>query len=914
MPEPVDITDKTNTNNKRDKATETPGRSTRRYPSRSRDRDGVQFSSEDTSMAGEESLKEPPSILKNKDPSTSSPQKKKPRGRRRSVSIARDATKDSRSASKTKHSSKTKRSSKSRSASKTKSSKDGSSNKRTPSKAKDTSKPRSSSKTATPKSYASAAGEKTTPSPLKSPTPKKLPKLKYSGFAQGSITVKTMDNLRQFVYSKYAILISTLQKVEGAKTTRLANLFNSSAAPITSANGIPKDHVEVEQYFYTPGEPKQWYGPSIRAGKTRKILFTFKLESDIEIDKLIRSVAVDMMDHHIQLEYKTCQAIDSENSLTFVRIYNKFSPSAFQKAVQSHLEDIQTREFNTDKDSFLGTLEAAGAKFPQLTIRKEFPFNGPYEKSQPGVDTRFKQTYVVEYNAAFKSQVEAAIKIYKRSGDLRRYWGEHANAHYAPPKSDETSESTLNTWHTILASHNATMLSMGMVKLEDIVNLDYEVDVEYWKTSKNSRPYRQSLRDVLHSVVVPGSGDIGVQVFHGICRCPDGGFEAAVASTVPLAQQTARNVASHPAGWVYGFLKQKKWKSECITKLLRKSFTTESVVAAQTSSWDKKTGKVSSVALSEEEQEMRRLEGSWIDLNLGSGAKVVEEGASLNTGDMAAFNFEDGASVNTMGAGSVTSGDNSDTDGSILYSSDSDDQSDESGSGESGDYESGSGEGSIMDEDSVNEDNEKQGEVEQVDDMEGVNSDLDSLSLPRWSDDESFHSATLDNDMEKTDDDKTADLVPLIRKLFPEDSALVDSYMGLASMGPIPSDILDTYDKYNSVLEFEERIYKQQAYLMEVIGEDNYDFDDRMERLESKFETIQEQKRHYYDLLKTALRSFVDAMEHSDLTDHETTNNGSTHTKNPDGEATRAEDGDVDESAAHANNDNSQETAGETQG
>ena len=302
---------------------------------------------------------------------------------------------------------------------------------------------------------------------------------------------------------------------------------------------------------------------------------------------------------------------------------------------------------------------------------------------------------------------------------------------------------------------------------------------------------------------------------------------------------------------------------------------------------------------------MRRLEGSWIDLNLGSGGKVVEEAATLNTGDMAAFDFEDGASVTTMGQSSVASGDNSDTDGSILYSSDSDDES-ESGSGEE---KSDSDDGSNMEEDSVEGVQEEEASA-----MEGVNSDLDSLSLPRWSDDESFHSATEENETVKTGEEKTADLIPLIRNLFPEDSAFVDSFMGLAALGPIPPNILELYDKYNAVLEFEERIYKQQAYLMEVIGEDNYDFDERMNRLEEKFETIQEQKRHYYDLLKTALRSFVDAMEHGDLTDHDTTNTGSTQAQNPDGEVPRTDDGDAEASVTHTKDNDSQEMAGETLG
>lgn len=265
--------------------------------------------------------------------------------------------------------------------------------------------------------------------------------------------------------------------------------------------------------------------------------------------------------------------------------------------------------------------------------------------------------------------------------------------HLAPPKEEEkVSHTELKTWHRICDSHSATMLSMGMVRLDDIKDPDVMVAVRYCKPSKKGRPAEMSLREVLHSIQVSGNNKPH-QVFHGMCRAPDGGWEAEVADTNPLAKTMGRNVATHCAGWVLGYVTSKGWHKDSITELMKKSFTTSAVVSAQKATWDKRTGQVTSEDMDEVDMELRNVTESWVDMSLlQAGKAVVQEDAVLESGDMAAFNWEEGASVNTMTPQSVAS----DNEASIVNSSS--DEEDDSGVGQDYSKEEENREGQFDDE------------------------------------------------------------------------------------------------------------------------------------------------------------------------------------------------------------------------
>ena len=141
-----------------------------------------------------------------------------------------------------------------------------------------------------------------------------------------------------------------------------------------------------------------------------------------------------------------------------------------------------------------------------------------------------------------------------------------------------------------------------------------------------------------------------VQVIQGLCRKSSGnGYKASVASTIPSAKTLTKNISDHPAGWLSGFLQQKGWKKDCISKLLKGSFTPESVVAAQNDTWDKKTGTVASSQIAEDELHLRELQNLWVDMNLGAlPSDVPDLDATLNAGGLMAYNFEDGCSTKTL--------------------------------------------------------------------------------------------------------------------------------------------------------------------------------------------------------------------------------------------------------------------------
>ncbi len=109
--------------------------------------------------------------------------------------------------------------------------------------------------------------------------------------------------------------------------------------------------------------------------------------------------------------------------------------------------------------------------------------------------------------------------------------------------------------------------------LWDIKDPDRKIKVEYWKPGKVDKTDYMLLRDVLHSVKVSGGTDgKEVNVIHGLCPAPGGGWEAGVASSIPLAHATGTNIAAHPAGWVLGYLKARGWKEDCVKQLLKQSF------------------------------------------------------------------------------------------------------------------------------------------------------------------------------------------------------------------------------------------------------------------------------------------------------------------------------------------------------
>jgi hypothetical protein len=319
-----------------------------------------------------------------------------------------------------------------------------------------------------------------------------------------------------------------------------------------------------------------------------------------------------------------------------------------------------------------------------------------------------------------------------------------------------------------------------------------------------------SLRDVLHSVSVPGTLK-NVQVIHGICRAPDGGYEAAVSDTIPFARTMAGNMSSHLAGWISGYLKTKGWKQESIKQLLRKSFTTQSIVAAESSTFNKHTGVVTSTAMDAVDRELLDLRDSWVDMSLGHGS--VQENAAVTEDSAAAFNWEDGASVGTM----RSVAENSDASSVVYDESDevSEEEFEDEGSRSDGSDEESEGEEISGDDDSEQEEEDQS---------------MDSEGERFYSENESENTDDLMNELEEEDDtfelDDTDDriLARPIRKLFPEDPGMVEYLLAMTKMGPAPDYIWELYDVYNTQLEEESRLYSLQDQLYSDFDEDSEDF------------------------------------------------------------------------------------------
>jgi hypothetical protein len=273
----------------------------------------------------------------------------------------------------------------------------------------------------------------------------------------------------------------------------------------------------------------------------------------------------------------------------------------------------------------------------------------------------------------------------------------------------------------------------------------------------------------------------------------------------------AGNMSSHLAGWISGYLKTKGWKQESIKQLLRKSFTTQSIVAAESSTFNKHTGVVTSTAMDAVDRELLDLRDSWVDMSLGHGS--VQENAAVTEDSAAAFNWEDGASVGTM----RSVAENSDASSVVYDESDevSEEEFEDEGSRSDGSDEESEGEEISGDDDSEQEEEDQS---------------MDSEGERFYSENESENTDDLMNELEEEDDtfelDDTDDriLARPIRKLFPEDPGMVEYLLAMTKMGPAPDYIWELYDVYNTQLEEESRLYSLQDQLYSDFDEDSEDF------------------------------------------------------------------------------------------
>jgi hypothetical protein len=109
-------------------------------------------------------------------------------------------------------------------------------------------------------------------------------------------------------------------------------------------------HVEVCKYFDFPIRNKDWNGESIPVNRTRKIVFSCLLESDIPIDDLVEAVQIDLIDAQIQLSVKTCQALCHEKFLHLTHTFNPFNRGAVETDLMDQITQFQKHCHKTDPD------------------------------------------------------------------------------------------------------------------------------------------------------------------------------------------------------------------------------------------------------------------------------------------------------------------------------------------------------------------------------------------------------------------------------------------------------------------------------------------------------------------------------------------------------------------------------------
>jgi hypothetical protein len=112
----------------------------------------------------------------------------------------------------------------------------------------------------------------------------------------GGLLTLGREHMKPVVYGKLNSMLTMVQKVPGAKDTRILRFNDPDESSICNPSQMPKDHVEVQQYYDFPVETKAWVGRTIKAGKTRKMDFSFLMASNVPIELLVKAVGVDLID------------------------------------------------------------------------------------------------------------------------------------------------------------------------------------------------------------------------------------------------------------------------------------------------------------------------------------------------------------------------------------------------------------------------------------------------------------------------------------------------------------------------------------------------------------------------------------------------------------------------------------------
>lgn len=173
-------------------------------------------------------------------------------------------------------------------------------------------------------------------------------------------------------------------------------------------------HVEASLYFDFPVENKMWVGRTIEEGKTMKLEFSFLVASNFPIQLLVSAVGIDLIDHGLIIEYEVCQAIQSEACIHCLWTQNKFSEDSMTKFLFKRFLAIQKRVYTCNKDSVLGSWDAAGKKFPTIVIKKDCPYNSIWNnrKECDVMNTWNKFAWILQYATKHTDIVEMASKIY----------------------------------------------------------------------------------------------------------------------------------------------------------------------------------------------------------------------------------------------------------------------------------------------------------------------------------------------------------------------------------------------------------------------------------------------------------------------------------------------------------------------
>ena len=425
---------------------------------------------------------------------------------------------------------------------------------------------------------------------------------------------------------------------------------------VSDPASLPTKHKQLKRYFYFTGDNKQWNN-TIR-DRPRKISGVLLMSSHDATKELIDDMYVDLFCSGFELAPKACQALITETGYLLLCVPHVLHADGIAKAVKKALETQQAKMIKTKKINASWSL----VDFPTINIRMNYPKHAwdnnsnnnfvkkSYNKGgndSNGARNAAKRCAHIEFAVGDGPRLHELIQAWKYDGGCKELFGPHA--YVMETLEEDAGPGKLRRYKQFLQNHVSYGLSVAVISLNDIVDLDDEFKIDFTPDSKGNAkaPVRTTVRQELASIMIQKN----VQLFQCVMQNKDGVFEAVIPN-IPEAEQHAEQIARHLPAYMMFLWQRKRWTVKSVRMVMRRAFDRAAVSSAEENcKWDSRQQMVVTKYVDDEDCFLDSVrQASWIrkvPLN-GEEVAVSAVPGQLRPTSMMAFNHEEGGSITTM--------------------------------------------------------------------------------------------------------------------------------------------------------------------------------------------------------------------------------------------------------------------------